>query len=347
MTPDQIPTDKSLKRRLVTLPSWYLLALTLGASLPVTLPLAAIYDLVRNSRFSATRTLFFFAYFFNVECIGLLVAAWLWLRARLGMDRRAYEMANRRLQRWWARGLFWGTIKIFSMKITTDGLEKLEDTRPSVVLSRHASTLDTMLPLAIVRELKLFRYVIKAELLADPALDVVGQRFPNVFVRRGGKDPEFEVKKVVALGQDLEPNAAVVVYPEGTRFSAKKRARLLEKFADDPERLAIAQSLENTLPPTREGVVRLLEATPETDVVFIAHRGIDRAGAMSDLITGALTHAHLEIAIWRIPAAQVPRDEKGIEHFLIENWRRIDRFIREGSQAANVALRPGGREQAA
>lgn len=338
ITLHEIPTDRSLKRRAITLPFWFFMATFLTAVLPVFAPFTALYDVAFRKRLSTTRTLIFFTYFFVLESFGLLIAFTHWLARRLNlMDEATYQLTSRKLQRWWARGAFWGCLRIYSMDISIDGLENLEDHAPAVVLARHASTLDTMLPLAIVRELKMFRYVIKAELLNDPALDIVGQRFPNLFVVRGSKDPEAEINKVLALSQEMEPNAALVMYPEGTRFSAEKRQRLLEKFQDDPDQLAVTQSLQHTLPPLREGSIRLLEYATETDVVFIAHRGIDAARSMASLISGALTHVHLEIKIWRFRAAEVPRDKERIQEFLVENWQRIDRFVHEAYAAHPTA----------
>lgn len=325
----EIPTDINWKRRFLTTPGWLFLAVLLPLLLPVVIPVTALYDLVTRNRLSTSRTALFFTYFFVLESLGLTIAFWLWIQHKCGMSEDDYERANRKLQRWWARGLFWGTIRIFSMDVDIQGLEELEDERPAVVLSRHASTLDTMLPIAVVRQLKYYRFVIKSELLTDPTLDYCAQRFPNVFVRRGSDNPDFEIQKVLALGKELGDNEAVVVYPEGTRFTPQKRARLLEKFKDDEEMLPVTESLENTLPPLREGGVKLLESTPDCDVVFIAHRGIDGAAAMSDLIKGRLTENYLEISIWRHPADSVPREPDEIREFMVENWQRIDRFIGE------------------
>ncbi len=326
----EIPKDINWRRRLITTSLWYFLAVTLTILLAPLLLLTGLYDLVTRNRLSTCRTLIFFNYFFVLESTGLLVALWLWFRHHCGLSDEDYEHKNRKLQRWWARGAFWGTIRIFSVDLTIQGLEELEDTTPAIVFSRHASTLDTMLPIAVVRELKYFRYVIKSELLTDPALDYCAQRFPNVFVQRGSKDPEFEIEKVIALGKELKPNDAVVIYPEGTRFTPEKRARLVEKFADDEEMGPIVERLENTLPPLREGGVRLVEETPDADLVFIAHRGVDDVSAMSDLVKGHMTDATMEVRIWRIPASQVPRSEDGIRDFLVDNWERIDHFIAEG-----------------
>lgn len=324
---DEIPNNISWTRRILTTTSWFVLAVVTTALLPIVIPVLAIWDVVTRNRLSTSRTALFFAYFFVFECVGLLVAGWLWLRRQAEMDAEDYEIANRKLQRWWARGMFWGALRIFSADVDIDGLEHLEDERPAVVLSRHASTLDTMLPLAVVRQLKLYRYVIKSELLTDPTLDYCGQRFPNVFVNRGSDNPEFEIEKVVALGEDLGDNEAVVVYPEGTRFTESKRERLLEKFQDDDEMLEITRTLENTLPPLREGGVKLVSETSGADVVFIAHRGAEEAAAMSDLVGGGMTGATVEVKIWRVPAREVPRQEDEIREFLVEHWEQIDRFV--------------------
>lgn len=343
---NEIPKDISWGRRALTTTAWYVLAIILPLSLPFLVPILALYDLLTRNRLSATRTVIFFTYFFVNESTGLLAALWAWVRYRIGLlDDQSYDLANRRIQRWWSRGLFWGAVRVFSVDVRIEGLEDLEDPAPCVVMSRHSSTLDTMLPLAVVREMKRFRYVIKRELLADPALDYVAQRIPNVFVNRGTGDPEFEIQKVLALGTEMEPNSVVVVYPEGTRFSSKKRARLLEKFSDDPEMHAVAESLHHTLPPLREGSVRLIEATSHADLVFIAHRGIDATRAMSDLFRGTMTHARLEIAIWRYKAAEVPREEEKVRAFMVENWQKIDRFVAEGV-TGDVSTSPSDPAQA-
>jgi 1-acyl-sn-glycerol-3-phosphate acyltransferase len=319
------PTDINWKRRAITTPFWFGSAIGLSLTLPLWLPVTLALDLFARRSWSITRTLLYFTFFFSVESLGLVWGFALWLlRPIFYREKLDYWAANRVLQRWWSWNLFFGAVRIFGVKLDVQGLEDFENPKPAIALCRHASTLDTMLPLAIVREAKNMRYVIKSELLASPALDYIAQRFPNVFVRRGSADPEAEIQRVVELGQNLMHNGCVVIYPEGTRFSAKKRDGLREKFTASGNRLLpVANILERTLPPLREGAVRLIEESVD-DVVFIAHRGIDRTGGMHDLFAGTLTHAHLEVAIWRIPAEEVPRERAAAERFILENWLKID-----------------------
>jgi hypothetical protein len=85
---------------------------------------------------------------------------------------------------------------------------------PAIVLIRHASIVDNLLPAALVARphgIRL-RYVLKSELLADPCLDIAGRRRPNDFVRRGTGEAQ-ELERVRALADGLGPGDGVLVYP--------------------------------------------------------------------------------------------------------------------------------------
>jgi 1-acyl-sn-glycerol-3-phosphate acyltransferase len=317
-------------RRLLTTPTLFAFALSSIFFLLPSLLLALLWDTLGRTRLSACRTVLFLTSFVWFETIGLAVLFWHWIRRMaLGLDDRAYEKANRQLQQWWVRRVYAAVTRLFDVRIDVDGSDSLNAPAPSVVLARHASTLDTLLPMALSGPEKRLRYVLKAELLLDPALDYCGQRLPNAFVARGSAHPEREVEKVVNLGRNLGNDDAVVLYPEGTRFTHGKRRRLLEKYADDPEMYALVESFRATLPPVREGALQLLRTTPSADVVFIAHRGLTGATTMKDLLSGKLTQAHVEVLIWRVPAGEVPREEQALRSFLLDQWQRVDRFADE------------------
>lgn len=318
--------DRNWGRRLVTTPALFGVAATSLVVWPLLLPLTLMWDGWSQNRWSSSRTLLFLTYFVCFEALGLVVLFLLWLRHLTGLKGEDFEEANRQMQRWWVRGFFGAALRIFSVRLEVHGRAHLDARRPSVILSRHASTLDTLLPLGLSQMPTRFRYVMKSELLLDPALDYCGQRLPNAFVRRGSADPQQEIAKVVDLGRALGPDDAVVLYPEGTRFSTAKRRRLLDKYQGDQAMHSIVEVLHHTLPPLREGSVQLVASTEGADVVFIAHRGLEGATAMSDLVTGGLTGAHLEVCIWRVAADDVPREPAAIKRFLVHHWRRIDAF---------------------
>jgi len=212
---------------------------------------ALAYDLFTDRRGPVTRCLGFAVLYLGCETLGLLASACLW------MGRRGLA-SHYRLQNAWAGTLFWGVRRIFGLRLDLEG----DDARPPgplLVFMRHVSVADTLLPAAVLsaRFGWRLRYVLKRELLWDPCLDVVGQRLPNVFVRRDTGDGAREVRAVLALAAGLGADEGVLIYPEGTRFTPEKYARRLAQLAakGDPERLARARGLRHVLPPRSGGPV--------------------------------------------------------------------------------------------
>ena len=116
------------------------------------------------------------------------------------------------------------------------GDEALEGS-PLLMLSRHASMADTLLPTLLIQMptgLRL-RYVMKRELLWDPCIDVVGNRLPSYFVRRGSTDVERETRAIASLVDDIGEGDGVLIFPEGTRFTAEKRRHVLERLRERGE----------------------------------------------------------------------------------------------------------------
>ena len=120
---------------------------------------------------------------------------------------------------------------VFRMTFTADGTAEIPPP-PILVVSRHASLIDTLLPGRYVTQpfgIPL-RYVLKKELLVDPALDIAGNRLPNVFVDRGG-DTERELRAVRDLATTMPDGEGLLIYPEGTRYSEAKRIKFTDKVA--------------------------------------------------------------------------------------------------------------------
>jgi len=202
---------------------------------------------------------------------------------------------------------------------------------PLFVFARHASLADTLLgPVLLTQRHGLaLRYVLKRELLWEPCIDVVGQRLPNVFVWRGGSASERDVAAVQELARGLEGHAGVLIYPEGTRFTAERRARILADLEarGEVERAARAAALQHVLPPRIGGVRGLLEARPDLDVVFCAHVGLDGAARLGDFWRGALIGRELHVRYWRVAAGDIPRDPAGCADWLEGEWSRLDAWI--------------------
>lgn len=316
-----------LVRRAATLLAFSAAFALLLALSPALVPVAAATDLARGARFASVRSLAMVLAYLALELAGALAALALWLR---GGER--FVDANFRLQWWWASALFSTARALFGMRVEVSGAE-LAAEGPVLVLARHASVVDTLLAATLLSRpygLRL-RYVLKRELLWDPCLDIVGQRLPNAFVRRGSRDTAGDVAAVRALATDLGPRDGVMIFPEGTRATPSRRARALERLAASSavsaEQLASARRLAHLLPPRVEGVLALLDAAPGADVVFLAHTGLDRVRSIGDLHRGGLVGQAIRVRVWRCARGTLPEDREGRVRWLSAQWQAMDDWV--------------------
>ena len=319
-------------RRAVTIPVYLCLGTLAVALLPLSVPLALSLDALRRTgRLATLRCTLAITLYLACEAIGLAVSLVVWVAAKLlSRDDERFIHWNLVLQRYWARTLFEGARRLFAMQTEVTGADALER-GPLFVFSRHASTLDTLLPAVFVSHpdrLRL-RWIMKQELRWDPCLDVVGRRTRNAFIRRGSDDPEREIAIIRRLAADLGPRDGVLIFPEGTRFSASKRTRAIERLrtGNHPERAETARALRHVLPPRLGGPTALLAMCPDVDVVFLAHRGFEGISNLNDIWSGALVGRHIRLHFWRVPSAQIPREEAARARWLDTEWMRIDEWI--------------------
>lgn len=296
--------------------------LTIGGS-PAWLTLAALVDVLTDRRFPRVRTVLFFALYLSCELAGVLVAIALLVRPGRG-DPVAWRAANAALQRWWTNVLFGGAVRIFGMRLRVEGAE-VAARGPFLLFVRHSSTADTALAAALVANPHriLLRYVMKRELLWDPCLDVVGQRLPNTFVDRSGQHREAEIAAVVALAKGLGPSDGVLIYPEGTRFSAAKLEHARAALADRPALAAIAAGYRHVLPPRLGGPLALLDQG--LDVVFLDHTGFEGSASFASFWGGGLIGKTISARLRRVSAAAIPAT--GRDLWLFEQWRHTDAWV--------------------
>ena len=200
---------------------------------------------------------------------------------------------------------------------------------PFLLFVRHSSTADTVLAAVVAANPNgvLLKYVLKRELLWDPCLDIVGRRLPNAFVDRSGAHSEEQTKVVERLAHGLNAHTAVLIYPEGTRFSERKKAAALEKLrARGPSALAdIAAGYRYVLPPKLGGPLALLDAAPGVDVVFLDHSGYEGVESFRAFWGGALIGRTISVRLRRTSAHSIPPE--GRDRWLFEQWRETDRWI--------------------
>lgn len=339
------PLLKRWARRTASI-TFLALAWSLGtAALLLLGPLFLLADLLTRAELARTRALGVVYVVLTCEALGLAVAAAAWLARPYARDETWLQW-NRDLQRRWVRALFSALRFLYRTPLVVEGQVGPGD-RPLIVLSRHTSLVDTLLPLLLL-EGQALRYVLKRELLWDPCLDVVGQRLPNAFVQRGG-DTGAELAKLEALATGLAPGEGAVIFPEGTRFTPEKREKVLQGLErkGQAELAAQARGLRHLLPPRWAGAQALLAACPEADVVLLSHTGLEGTQTLASFWRGHLIDRELRVRVERVPAEQVPRSPEGVQAFLWEAWRSMDAWVEGEGQADDLSGCPRERSRGA
>jgi 1-acyl-sn-glycerol-3-phosphate acyltransferase len=323
------------RRRAIVIPAYVVALALVLALLPVAVPLALLRDVACDRRLPATRLVCFAVAYLACEVLGLAAAFALGIAA--GGSRERALRWHYALQAWWACALFAAARRLYGLRLRVQGDDAVRH-GPFLLLLRHASLADTLLPAVVVaaRHGIRLRWVLKRELLWDPCLDVVGQRLPNVFVRRGSGESALEIAAVRALAGQLGAGEGVLIYPEGTRATPAKRARARAALAErNPGRAARLAALRHLLPPRSGGALALIEAQPAADVVFMAHAGLDGAATLGDVWRGALVGRTVDVALWRAPAAAIPREAEARLAWLDAQWLRMDLWV-AGALAGGV-----------
>lgn len=318
--------ENTIARRLVTFPGVYLGVAALTLLLPLILTGAAIVDATRWLVARRSAMALRLATFGWIYLVG---EAWaLALLFVLGLlPRRRSIPATYWAQRLWLDWNFEALRLAFDLRFEISGSEDISP-GPILLLSRHTSLVDTMLPGRYVVEphgIRL-RYVLKSELLADPALDLGGHRLRNHFVDRSG-DMARELAALRDLAGDLGDAEGVIIYPEGTRFSEAKRLRHVDRWKKRGGRLGeIAARYRRVLPPRPGGTLAMIEAS-NADVVVLAHRGLEGFARVRDLWSGGIVGTRIDLRFWRVPRREIPADSNARRIWLFELWSQVDDWV--------------------
>lgn len=321
------------RRRAVTIPGVTLGAVLLAGLSPVLLPITLLVDLIRRKRFATTRFLLFAGVYLWSATLSLagLFLSWIVCGTWAGAKWDPLFRHSMFFQRHWARALYRGGEACFGVRTEVETVDFPETARgPFLVFARHTSVADTMLPLVVIRHDRdiPLRYVIKRELLAEPAIDVAGQRIPNAFVRRSGNDLSKEVEQVRKLARNLVVGEGVLIYPEGTRFSPKKHAERLAGIKErDAERFERVRKYRRLMPMRLGGPLAMMEERPDADILFVAHTGFEAVSSFERMINGALVGMTVKVQIRRVPASQVPKDPALHAAWLDAEWAKMDRWV--------------------
>lgn len=314
-------------RRWKSIPSLFLGAIVLTIAIPLWVPITIAVDIVRGRwRCPIARLLTFGVLWSWLEICGVVASGVFWL-----IGQRENRRLHYALQRWWAARLMTALKLSTGLSVTVQNVEALRP-GPVVLLARHASLADSLVSAYVTTTLANLnpRYVLKKELLMVPCLDIVGSRLPNHFLDREAADSTPELDALADLAAPLDEHGVGVIFPEGTRANAEKRARSLERIASSfPERAERLSSLRHLLPPRTAGAAAMLRGHPTADVVLAWHvgfEGLDTFGGILRALSRPVRPIHL--ALRRVPRTDVPSstpdDMEGFVRWLDAEWSRMD-----------------------
>lgn len=330
-------------RRFLLVPLMLLVAAVAVVTLPITALVAAGLGLVLPGvRTRPLRLLILVVGYLAAEVVALFALGGLWVLAGFGRSIREpkSELRHYALVRFFLEWLYWLVTRVLHLKVRVDGPppEAYHD-RPLIVFCRHAGPGDSFL---IVHALLDWydrepRIVLKDTLQWDPAIDIVLNRLPNRFIRSGspGRPTADEPgrlpveQEIGALARRLDGNDALVLFPEGGNFTARRRIRAIQRLRLKGLTAEVrkAEAMRNVLPPRPAGVLAVLENAGDADVVWVGHTGTDHLLSVADVWAALPMDTEILMRWWHVPAGGVPAEPEAQITWLYEWWKRIDDWI--------------------
>lgn len=312
-----------------------LAAVVLTATLPLWLVVTLVLDVVsRPRRWARVRLGAFALVYAWLEVFAIVSALVLWVVVGCGAATRTSwgQALHSKVQSVWVRAVVAALRGILGMRVSVSGADELWP-GPLILMCRHASLADTLLPaLALFDSGMNVRYVLKQELQTVPSLDLFGHRLRNHFADRSGKDTAGEAAALRRLADGADEHTAMVIFPEGTRFSEGKRDRAAAKVAErHPELADRAGAFRRVLPPRWTGVQALVDGCPEADLAVFLHHGLDHLSGLGPMMRNIPFDQPVTVEFRRIPRAEVGADD--FPGWLFDRWAEVDAWVQSQGEA--------------
>jgi 1-acyl-sn-glycerol-3-phosphate acyltransferase len=322
-------------RRVLLAPLVLLLSLGLVVTIPLWMVVTLVVSPFTPGRLRPLRLLWLVTVYLVVEAVLLVTLFGLWVAAGCGWRVRGptFQRAHYRLCGVVLRVLYRQASWVLRVSVHIDGTDPdaVPHGRPLLVLCRHAGPGDSFL---LVHALINWyarepRIVLKEALQWDPAIDVLLNRLPSRFIapaRRRRDDAEAQVS---ALATALDSDDAFVIFPEGGNFTPKRWATAIARLRGLglPAMARRAEAMPNVLAPRPGGVLAALDAAPGTDVIFVAHTGVDHLFTVADVWRELPMDKRIAMQWWLEPAHAVPAGADERIEWLYRWWARIDAWI--------------------
>ena len=321
-----------LRRRAISWPALHVaFVLLVGLALPA-LVILAVLDLARGRwRLHLTRVYALGLGMITIELVMFwvgIVTGVVTLHGRL-LPAPRWDRLNVWLQNTWLGWQIRVARATSGFRIHVENPEVTEQA-DAIVMGRHFSHADALFPAMVFglmggHEL---RYMLKEELQWPPAMDLVGNRLPHVWIDRA-PGPDSPMLAVMArAAADVDSRTVACIFPEGTFFTPRRLERALDRLnRTRPDLAERAAGLRHVLPPRPAGSLALLEGAPDADIVVLGHIGLESYSNISDIIRAIPMTQPITIHLWRHHRREIPDDPHGQTTWLVERWVELDQWI--------------------
>lgn len=329
-------------RRLIIAPSiWFLGVWLIVFTMPVALLMLLLVSFALPAWLKPLRVAGFAITYLGCEVVALTVCFVTWVASGFGwgVRRPFFVRVHYGLMRGLLETLFVLGRRFFHLRVVRAGAidpDDLDadgelDERPRIVMSRHAGPGDSFL---LVREILSWtgrrpRIVLKDTLRIDPMIDVLLGRLPMVFVPAQPGNQDATIAGITELASTMGSHDALLIFPEGGNFTERRRALGIERLheAGLEEAADRARALEHLLPPRPGGVGAALRAAPTSDVVVVAHTGLEQLTDLRALWRDIPVAKTLYVG-WQVhAAAEVPTGTGDLSTWLFDRWTEVDAWI--------------------
>lgn len=319
-------------RRLVLAPVVVMICLTWLAISPAVLLLAGLCSVVFDRKMRILRVLAFATIYMFLEVVSILVLMGLWLASGLGLrlKTQGFQRIHFGYMRWWLKRISAAAARLFRLRIQIEDPPTPKE-GPVLVFSRHAGPGNSLMLVAtmMITYRRLPRIVTLAKLQWDPFFDIIGNRVPNRFITHDPTERVRSREEIAELAAGTNGQGAFLLFPEGRDFTTNLRLRAIahlrkkghHRHADK------AELLRRMLPPRHGGVMAAVNAAPHADVIFVAHTVLEDVGAFGELWRRIPFERPVAARYWRVPAAEVPREQEALIEWLYAWWAQIDEWI--------------------
>ncbi len=266
----------------------------------------------------------------------MLACWWLWLCSPWPRrDVAAWRERHCAVLRWALRRLLTcGERTVGFHLVVETPVATWAERRPLLVLARHAGPGDSFALVHLLLEHlgRRPKVVLKEALQLDPGLDVLLNRLDCYFVpsRSGAGEDRTEV--VRRLAQSLTADEALLIFPEGGNWTPRRHRRAVRRLfrRGEVRRARRAARQHRVLPPRPGGAVACLTARGDTDVVVVAHAGLDTLVNPRQMWQAVpVDQRPMRVGWWVTDAAEVPRTDDRARAWVEQMWGRVDAWVQD------------------